>query len=125
MKIYNTIKNKDDLLRYCNFSEKEIAFINKFGNTREDLKAISNFAFWEPSTTDLLEGAIGGSLTGALTAAMASSRENRKKAIKKGLLLGALGGAAGSQLIPIGDSIAGPIGGGLAGYLTALHEESI
>lgn len=122
MRIYSTIKNTDDLLRQCNFSENEIAFIKKNGTTKKDLTRLATFT----DATDLLQGAVSGGFTGALTSAMASSREERKKAIKKGLLLGALGGAAGSVLSPLPiDSLNGAIGGGLAGYLAALHQESI
>lgn len=125
--ITKNVNKQDEILRQMNFSEKEISFIKDYIKNGGSIKELSNFA-------DVIGGTLTGALTGALTAGMASAKEDRKKAIKKGLLAGAVGGLTGSYasgILPEGvnliTGINAPaiVGGGLAGYLAALHEDGI
>lgn len=126
MKIYFVNDVVDDMFRQCNFSEKEKEFIKNYAEQGGSLEDLISFA-------DNLTNAMLGSATGALTAAMGSNRKKRKKAILKGALIGAGGGLLGgaatdsvfhslSDFVPI-PNVGAITGGGLAGYLTALHED--
>jgi hypothetical protein len=127
--ITKNVNKQDEILRQMNFSEKEISFIKDYVKNGGSIKELSSFA-------DVIGGTLTGALTGALTAGMASAKEDRKKAIKKGLLAGAVGGLTGAYSadfapIPslaqglVGVNIPAAVGGGLAGYLAALHEDGI
>lgn len=128
MKIYFVNNIVDEMFRQCNFSEKEKEFIKSYAEQGGSLEDLISF-----SGQDYLTNAMLGSATGALTAAMGSNRKKRKKSILKGALIGAGGGLLGGvatssvfdnlpNLSPV-PNIGAITGGGLAGYLSALHED--
>lgn len=131
MKIYN-IKNNIELLRQCNFSEKEISFINDTINNGMSFNDILNFS---TSNEELVKGGLFGGLTGAAAAALSSSREKRKKAIIKGLIAGGLSGAASKYIFDnafkdtaefFGVPDLGAAGAGaLGGYIAGIYEDSL
>lgn len=142
MKVYLT--NKDILNEY-HFSEKEKEFLKSYVKNGGKLSELANYSISETASrlwdsakggtpeNYLVSGLLGGA-TGALSASLGSEREKRKKSMLKGFLMGSAGGVLGDiatrsvisntagGLLGV-PNVAAMAGGGLGGYLAAMHEE--